>query len=199
MESNKNVLSSSVQKPHLPLRSSKLPCLMWGGIGPRTEISGSSDVPFTMVPRLHQRNLYIKRRLKVWRVQKCTPLVGAKTALTCAGLKTISVWCEAVMARERKFRATFSHGTVFAPQQCLYGKEAAGMESIKMYYSCRIKSRTYLCGPANYHVSCKAVYGRERKFPDVLMYLSPWYHVCTKVIFISKRSYGYGESNNVFL
>ena len=80
--------SSQCKKPHLPVRACNLPSLMWGSIGPRTEFSGSSDLPFTVVPCLHQSNVYIKRKLRVWRVQKCIPLVGAKTALTCAGLKT---------------------------------------------------------------------------------------------------------------
>ena len=30
------------------------------------------------------------------------------------------------------FGATYPHGTVFALRQCLYGKEATGMESLKM-------------------------------------------------------------------
>ena len=30
------------------------------------------------------------------------------------------------------------------------------------------------------------------------MDLSPWYHVCTKVIYISSRTNGYGETRNVF-
>ena len=32
-----------------------------------------------------------------------------------------------------------------------------------MHSSSRCKYRTYLCGTANYHVSCKPVYARERK------------------------------------
>ena len=52
------------------------------------EICGNPGLPLPMVPRLHQINVYIKRKLRVWRVIKCTPLVGAKTSLTCAGLPT---------------------------------------------------------------------------------------------------------------
>ena len=44
---------------------------------------------FTMVPCLHERNAYMKRKLEVWRVLKCIPLVGAKMALTSAGRQTI--------------------------------------------------------------------------------------------------------------
>ena len=38
-----------------------------------------------MVPCLHQGNMYTKRKLRVWIDEKCIPLVGAITALTCAG------------------------------------------------------------------------------------------------------------------
>ena len=38
-----------------------------------------------MVPCLHQGNIYTKRKLRAWRDQKCIPLVGAITLLTCVG------------------------------------------------------------------------------------------------------------------
>ena len=38
-----------------------------------------------MVPCLHQGNIYTKRKLRVWRDQKCITLVGAITPLNCAG------------------------------------------------------------------------------------------------------------------
>ena len=72
------------------------------------------------------------------------------------------------------------------------------MEGPKIHSSSRCKNRTYLCGTANYPVSCKPVLGLERKFEEILVYLSPWYRVCTKVIIISKGSYRYGESRNEF-
>ena len=98
----------------------------------------------------------------------------------------------------RKSGSTFSYGTVFAPLQCLYQKEAMGMESPKIYSSCRCKHLTYLCGTANDPVSSKPVLGQERKFAELRVYLLPWYIVCTKGMLISKGSYGYGESKNVF-
>ena len=140
-----------------------------------------------MVPCLHQKNIYIKTKLQVWRVQKCIPLVGTKTALTCAGLQTTPSHLSQYRAENgnlRKFGSTFCHGTVFAPKHCLYQKEAIGMESPKMYSSRHCKNRTYLCGMANYPVSCKPVWGRERKFEKIRVYLSPWYRVCTKGMFI---------------
>ena len=41
-----------------------------------------------MVPRLHQCNGYIKRKLRAWRVQKCIALVGEDIVLTSAGPQT---------------------------------------------------------------------------------------------------------------
>ena len=41
-----------------------------------------------MVPRLNQRNGYIKRKLRALRVQKCIALVGVDVALTSAGPQT---------------------------------------------------------------------------------------------------------------
>ena len=152
-----------------------------------------------MVPCLHQSNVYLKRKLQVWRVQKCIPLVGAKTALTCTGRQTTPSHVNQYRAENGNFRksgSTFRRGTVFAPKQCLDQKEAKGMESPKMHSSSRWKNHTYPCGTANYLVSCKAVLGRERKFSEIQVYFTPWYHDCTKTMFISKGSYRYGESKN---
>ena len=52
-----------------------------GSIGPKMEICENSGLPFTMVPRLHQSNVYIKRKLWVWSDQKYIPLVGGKPYL----------------------------------------------------------------------------------------------------------------------
>ena len=81
---SKNVLTKSVQTPYLQLRGSKVPRLMGGSIGPRMEICENSALPIPMVPRLHQSNGYIKRKLRAWRVQKCIALVGADTVPTTA-------------------------------------------------------------------------------------------------------------------
>ena len=100
-------------------------------------------------------NVNIKRKLPVWRVQKCIRLVGGKTSLICAGLQTTPSQVGQYRAENgnlRKSGSTFSHGTVFAPKQCLYQTEATGMESPKMHSSCRCKTRTYLCGTANHFV-----------------------------------------------
>ena len=86
---SKNVLPKSVQTPYLPLRGSKVPRFMSGSIRPRMEICDTSALPIPMVPRLHQSNGYIKRKLRAWRVQNCFALVGADTVLTSAWKQSI--------------------------------------------------------------------------------------------------------------
>ena len=77
--------ASRFKKPYIPVRSVKISCLEGGGIRPRTESCVIWDGPIAMLPCLHQGSVYTKRKLRVWRDQKCSPLVGAKTILTCAG------------------------------------------------------------------------------------------------------------------
>ena len=141
-----------MQIPHLPVRVCKLTRLMWGSMGQRTKICGNSNLPFTMVPSLPQSNVYINRNLRVWRVQICIPLVGAKTTHTCAGLQTNPSHVRLYSGDNgnlRVFGSAFRHGNVFAPKECLYQKEATDIESPKIYSSSLCKHRTYMCGPAN--------------------------------------------------
>ena len=63
----------------------KVTRFMGGSIGLRMEICGTSGLPILMVPRLHQSNGNIKRKIRAWRVQKSFTLVGADTVLTSAG------------------------------------------------------------------------------------------------------------------
>ena len=69
---------------YLALRGIKVPRFMGGSIGPRMDICVTSALPIPMVPRLHQSNGYIKRKLRAWRVQKCFALVGTDTVLITA-------------------------------------------------------------------------------------------------------------------
>ena len=69
-----------------------VPCLHQGNIyiegnsiGLRTESLVNWDGPMAMVPCLHQGNIYTKRKQRVWRDQKCIPLVGAITPLNYGG------------------------------------------------------------------------------------------------------------------
>ena len=107
--------------------------------------NGNSGQPFVMVPCLHQSNVYFKRKIWVWRVQKCIPLVGAKSSLNCAGLQTTPCHVRQNRSENRnlwKSGSTFFHVSMFAPKQCLYQKEATHMESPKMYSSRRCKNLT---------------------------------------------------------
>ena len=95
-----------------------------------------------MVPCLHQGNIYMKRKLRVWRAQKCISLVGGNSPLTCVGRQ--STVCQGRQYRVgngnlRKLGWTYRHGTVFAPRQYLHQKEATGMESPEMYFPSRWK------------------------------------------------------------
>ena len=129
-------------------------------IRPTMEILGNSGLPIAMVPCLHQSIAYIKKKLRVWRAQKCNFLVGAKTAPTSTGLQATSFHASPYKADNEnllKSRSTYHHGTVFPPKHCLYQKEATGLESPKMKFHRRCKNRTDQYGAADYPVSCIAV------------------------------------------
>ena len=122
-----------------------------GSIGPCTESCINCDGPISMVPCLHQGNIYIKRKLRVWRDQKCIPLVGAITPLNCAGRHNTPSRGRQNRAQNGKFGKlgrTYGHGTVFAPRKYLYQKEATGMERPEMYSVSLCNNPTYLCGPS---------------------------------------------------
>ena len=145
-----------MEKPHLPGRDGKVPYLIGGVIGPRTETCINLGGPIAMVLCLHQGIVYIKRKRLVWRAQKCTPLLCAETQLTCAGRKTTPSHAGRYRAEIRSLRKLgwiYRHGTTFAPRQYFYLKEATAMERTEMYSTSRWKNPTYLCGPANYPTS----------------------------------------------
>ena len=134
-----------MQKPHLPVRAVIILRLEGGSIRPRTESLVNWDGPMAMGPCLHQGNTYTKRKLRLWRDQKCIPLVCAITVLNCEGRQNTP-------SRGRQFRTqngkygklgrTYGHGTVFAPRKYLYQKEATGMERPEMYSVSRCNNRT---------------------------------------------------------
>ena len=67
--------------------------------------------------------VYIKGKLRVWRVQKCNFLVGAKTAppITCPHTsRCLAIPYRASNENFRKFGDTFHHGTVIASMQSIY-------------------------------------------------------------------------------
>ena len=143
------------------MRAIKLPQLEGGGIGPRPESCVNWwGGPIDMVSCFHQGNLYSKRNLRVWRDQKGIRRVGSKTILTCAGCQTNPSQGRQYRVENEKFRKmewTYRHGTVFAPRQYLYQKEATVMERPEMYSASRWNNPTYLCGLSNYPISIDAV------------------------------------------
>ena len=173
---------------------------MEGSTGSINEICETSGLQIPMVPRLHQSNGYIKRKLRAWGVHKCIALVGSDLALRTAGPQTAP--CHGGQYRVhqgnmRNFGPTNTHGTASAQMQWLYQKEATGMESSKMLCPSRCRYHTYQCGAANYLVSWGAVQGPPRKYAKLHAYQYPWYRVCTNAMVISKGSYGHGEFKNV--
>ena len=155
----RNVFRYSVQKSLLPVRAVKAighlteTCVNWGGL-------------ITMVRSLHQENVYIQRKLRVWRDQKCISFVGAKTPLTCAGRQTTlsqRSWYRPENGNLHILGWTCRHGAVFAPRQYLYQKEATGMERPEMYCISRSTNPSYLCGPSNYPISRELVWAQEPK------------------------------------
>ena len=118
------------------MRAIIIPHLEGGRIGPRTESLVNWDGPMAMVPCLHQGNIYNKTKLRVWRDQKCIPLVGAITPLTCAGRQNIPSRGRQYRAQNGKFGKlgrTYGHGTVYAPRKYLYQNEATSMKRPEMY------------------------------------------------------------------
>ena len=105
---------------------SKYPRLEGGSIGPSTESCINCDALFSMVWCLHQGNIYIKRKVRVWRDQKYIPLVGGITPPNCAGRHNTPSRGRQYRAQKGKFGKlgrTYGHGTVLAPRKYLYQKE----------------------------------------------------------------------------
>ena len=64
----KNVIAVSVQKTHSSSRASKQPGFVYRRMCSRMEIWENWGLPISKVPCLHQGNVYIKRKLRVWGV-----------------------------------------------------------------------------------------------------------------------------------
>ena len=162
---------------YLPVRGRTLPRVMGGNIKSREEICEISSLPIPIVPRLHQCNGYIKRKLRAWRVLKCIDLVGVDTVLTSAGSHTTPChWGQYRVhyGNMRNFGPTNTHGTASAPMLCLYQKEATGMESSKIYCPSLCRYRTYQCGAENYPESWGPVNGPLRRYAKFQAYHYPW-------------------------
>ena len=149
-----------MQNLYLPVWAVKVPSLEGGCIGPRKESRVNWDAPIAMVPCLNQGNIYTNRKLRVWRDQKCIPLVDAKIILSSASRQNTPSRGRRYRAQNGKLRnllRTYRHGAVFPPRKYSYPKEATGMERADMYAASRCNIPTYLCGPSKYPVSREAV------------------------------------------
>ena len=139
----------------------KVPRLKGGAIGSKSETCVYWGGHTAMVPSFHQGNIYLKRKLRVWRVRKCILLVGAKTPLTCAGRQSTQSQGRRYKTEKGNLRIlgwTYRHGIVFAPRQCTYQKEATGKESPEIHFPNRCKNHPYLYGgPSKYPVSREAL------------------------------------------
>ena len=114
-----NVIYFAVQKPYRPVRAYKLHSFVQRRIGPTMDFWGNSGVPIVMVPSLHQDNIYIKRKLRVWRAQKCILFRGAKTVPISTGLQTTQFRTTPYKTDNGflgRFGCTYRHGTMFAPR-----------------------------------------------------------------------------------
>ena len=153
-----------MQKPNWPLWVNKLPRVLQRRIGQAIEMFKTLGLLFTMVPCLHHCKVYVKRKLRVWRAQKCNFLVSAKTELAVMGQQTTPCLAAPCWASNRNFQnfgATYRLGTAFAPTQGLYYKEATGAESLKMQFTSQCKNRTDRYESTHYSVSFSAVLGKQ--------------------------------------
>ena len=87
-----------MQKAHFAVRACKRPVFIHRRIGLSVKICGNSGLPCTVVPCLHQCNLYMKRKLPEWRTQKCYPCFGAESPLRSTGLLTTGFHASPFMA-----------------------------------------------------------------------------------------------------
>ena len=127
------------------MRAVIIPHLEGGSIGPRTESLVNFDGPISMVPCLLEVNIYTKRNLRVWRDQKCIPLVSVITQLNCAGRHSTPTRGRQYRAQNGKFGKLgriYGHGNVFAPRKYLYQKESTSMERPEMYSVSRCNNST---------------------------------------------------------
>ena len=74
-------------KADFAVRPFKKTSFMQRRIGQTLHICGNSGLPFAMVPCLHQCNVYIKRKLRVCRAQKCNPCFGVKADFAVRAFK----------------------------------------------------------------------------------------------------------------
>ena len=120
---------------HKPVLACKQPRCIRRDIGPTLEIYVPSGLTIAMVPSLYKNNVHFERKLSRRRAQKCNTCARVKIEQTCTGLQTTtlhSAQYRDVNGKMLFFWAFYRHGTVFAPKQCAYQKDAMEKESPKI-------------------------------------------------------------------
>ena len=81
------------------------------------------------------------------RDQKCIHLLGAKIPLICLGRQSTSSQESRYRpenGNKRKLGWTYRHGTMFAPRQYLYQKEATGIERPEIFFHYSVQKHLLL-------------------------------------------------------
>ena len=131
-----------MQKPHRPLPVNKHPRALQLRIAPAIKIFSIIVLLFALLPCLHQCKVYAKGKLRVWRVQKCNFLVGAKTAPTITCPQTTPCLAIPYRASNEIFEIL---GILFAMVPCLH--------QCKVYI--KRKLRVWRAQNCNFQVSAK--------------------------------------------
>ena len=154
-----------------------------------------------MVPCFHQGNIYSKRKQRVLRDQKCHPLVGVKTILTCADRQTTTSRGRRIGPR---MESCVKWGGPIAMVPCLHLSNIYTKRKLRVW---REQKCIKLVGAKSIHTCADRQTTQSRgrrhraktgKWSKTGGDLSPWYRVCTKELFILNGSYGYGGTRNVF-
>ena len=130
----KNVIALSVQQTHWPLRTCKLHGFMHRRIYPTMEIWENLGYPSPWY-RVCTKAMFVSKGS--YGCGEPKNVIALSVQQTHWPLRTCKL--HGFMHRRiyptmeiSKIRATYRHGTVFAPRQCLYQKEATGVGSLKM-------------------------------------------------------------------
>ena len=119
------------------------------------------------MPCFHLSNGYIKRKLWVYRAQKCITLVGAETVLTCTDLQTTPFRGWHYMADNRNLESS-GLPIPMVPhlhQSIGYIKwKLRVWRAQKLCCSSPWKNPTYMCGSTSYPISLVAKNGNMRNF-----------------------------------
>ena len=86
---------------------------------------------------------------------------------------------------------------MLAPRQCLYIKGSYGCGEPKNVIALSVQQTHWPLRTCKLHGFIHRRIYETMEICEISGYLSPWYRVCTKAMFVSKGSYGCGEPINV--